>query len=47
MLLSRGAFQQGAPDLTTWTIVYTSPAAPSLFVVVDAAQGRICRTWRG
>jgi hypothetical protein len=47
MLLARGAFQQGEPDLTTWTIVYTSADAPSLFVVVDAAHGRVCRTWRG
>jgi hypothetical protein len=47
MLLSRGTFQQGAPDLTTWTIVYSSPDAPSLFVVVDAAQGRVFRNWRG
>lgn len=47
MLLSRGAFQPGAPDLTTWTIVYTAPDAPSLFVVVDAAKRSVCRTWRG
>ena len=47
MLLSRGAFQPGAPDLTTWTIVYTAPGAPSLFVVVDAAKSSVCRTWRG
>lgn len=47
MLLARGTFQQDSPDLTTWTIVYTSPTAPSLFVVVDAAQGKVCRTWRG
>ena len=47
MLLTRGTFESGTPDLTTWTVVYTSPAAPSLFVVVDAAQGRFCRTWRG
>ncbi len=47
MLLARGAFQQGSPDLTTWTIVYSSPTSASLFVVLDAAQGRICRTWRG
>lgn len=47
MLLSRGAFQPGAPDVTTWTVVYTSPGAPSLFIVVDAAQGRVFRSWRG
>jgi hypothetical protein len=47
MLLARGTFQQDSPDLTTWTIVYTSPSAPSLFIVVDAVQGKVCRTWRG
>jgi hypothetical protein len=47
MLLARGTFQQDSPDLTTWTVVYTSPTAPSLFVVVDAAHGKLCRTWRG
>lgn len=47
MLLARGTFQQDSPDLTTWTVIYTSPTAPSLFIVVDAAHGRLCRTWRG
>ena len=28
LLLARGPFQQGEPDATTWTIVYTSPCAP-------------------
>jgi hypothetical protein len=47
MLLTRGVIETGSPDLTTWTVVYTSPGTPSLFVVLDAAQGRFCRTWRG
>ena len=47
MLLSRGAFSADDPDETTWTVVYSSPNAPSLFVLVDAAQGKVRRTWRG
>ena len=47
MLLMRGAFQDQQPDQTTWTLIYTSPHAPSLFVVVDASQGKVRRTWRG
>ena len=47
MLLMRGAFQDKNPDQTTWTLVYTAPNAPSLFVVVDATAGKVRRTWRG
>ena len=47
MLLMRGAFDEADPDRTTWTLVYTSPGAPSLWVVVDAAEGKVRRTWRG
>lgn len=47
MLLSRGAFSAGDPDETTWTVIYSSPDAPSLFVLIDAAQGKVRRTWRG
>jgi len=47
MLLMRGAFHGDDPDRTTWTLVYTAPGAPSLFVVVDAADGKVRRTWRG
>ncbi|HYM82496.1 MAG TPA: hypothetical protein VEY91_13925 [Candidatus Limnocylindria bacterium] len=47
MLLIRGAFNEGDPDRTTWTLVYTSPTAPSLFVVVDAVDRKVRRTWRG
>lgn len=47
MLLTRGALSDGDPNLTTWTLVYSSPQLPSLFVVVDATDGRVRRTWRG
>ncbi|HEY6867306.1 MAG TPA: hypothetical protein VI792_08615 [Candidatus Eisenbacteria bacterium] len=47
MLLSRGTFQADDPDATTWTVIYTSPHAASLFVLVDAVQGAVRRTWRG
>jgi len=47
MLLMRGAFDDANPDRTTWTLVYTSPEGPSLFVVVDAVDGKVRRTWRG
>jgi hypothetical protein len=47
MLLMRGAFNDADPDVTTWTLVYAAPGAPSLFVMVDAADGTIRRTWRG
>jgi len=47
MLLIRGAFHDETPNATTWALVYTSPTAPSLFVVVDAAKGDVVKTWRG
>jgi hypothetical protein len=47
MLLMRGAFDEQQPDRTTWTLIYTSPRAPSLFVVVDAVDGKVRKTWRG
>lgn len=47
MLLMRSAFENGDPDLTTWTLIYTSPDGPSLFVVVDASEAKVRRTWRG
>jgi hypothetical protein len=47
MLLMRGAFSEADPDVTTWTFVYSAPGAPSLFVVVDASDGKVQRTWRG
>lgn len=47
MVLMRGAFSEGDPDLTTWTLVYHAPGQAPLFVVVDAVDGRVRRTWRG
>lgn len=47
MLLMRGAFHGEEPDRTTWTLVYRAPNVPALFVVVDAADGKVRRTWRG
>jgi len=47
MLLMRGAFAEDDPDQTTWTLIYTAPGAPSLFIVVDASEGKVRRTWRG
>jgi hypothetical protein len=47
MLLMRGAFYEKDPDATTWALVYTSQNEPALFVVVDAAKGKVVRTWRG
>lgn len=47
MLLSRAMFESDDPDATTWTVIYTSPHAASLFVLVDAASGAVRRTWRG
>ncbi len=47
MLLMRGALSEGDPDVTTWTFVYSASGAPSLFVVVDATDGKVQRTWRG
>jgi hypothetical protein len=47
MLLMRGAIQEDQPDRTTWMLVYTAPNLPSLFVVLDAADGTVLRTWRG
>lgn len=47
MLLVRGAFHEQTPNATTWAVVYESPTAPSLFVVVDAKKGEVVRMWRG
>lgn len=47
MLLMRGAIQENEPDRTTWMLVYTAPNLPSLFVVLDARDGTVLRTWRG
>jgi hypothetical protein len=47
MLLMRGAFSDGDPDATTWTLVYRAPGVPSLYVMVSATDGKVQRTWRG
>jgi hypothetical protein len=47
MLLMRGALQESDADATSWMVVYESPDAPSLFVLVDARDGAVRRTWRG
>jgi hypothetical protein len=47
MLLIRGAFYDREPDASTWALVYTAENQPALFVVVDAAEGKVVRTWRG
>ena len=47
MVLARGTMDAAEPDLTTWTLVYSAPGAPPLFVVVDAASAKVLRTWRG
>jgi len=47
MLLLRGAIEADQPDHTTWMLVYSAPNLPSLFVVLDAANGKVLRTWRG
>ena len=47
MLLMRGAMSEGDPDTTTWTFVYNASNGPSLFVLVDATNGKVQRTWRG
>ena len=47
MLLMRGAFQDEDLESAAWTVIFTSPSAPSLFVMVDADDARVRRTWRG
>jgi hypothetical protein len=47
MLLIRGAFYDKKPDTTTWALVYKAENQPTLFVVVDATEGKVVRTWRG
>lgn len=47
MLLIRGALHDRKPDAATWAVVYVSETEPPLTVVVDAASGKVVRTWRG
>ncbi len=46
-LLIRGALDDKDPDATTWAVVYVSDTEPPLTVVVDAASGKVVRTWKG
>ncbi len=47
MLLIRGAFHDGDPDASTWALVYTADGEPALTIVVDAADGKVVRKWKG
>ncbi|MCP4573442.1 MAG: hypothetical protein GY838_13885 [bacterium] len=47
MFLIRGAFHEKEPDRSTWTVLYTSATEPTLLVVVDAAEGKVVRKWKG
>lgn len=47
MFLIRGAFHEKEPDATTWALVYKADSSPSLVIIVDAAKGKVVRTWRG
>lgn len=46
ILLMREASLEKNPDTPTWTLIYTAPRTPSLFVVVDAVTGKVEWTWR-
>ena len=47
MFLIRGAFHENKPDRSTWAVIYTSAAEPNLLVIVDAAEGKVVRKWKG
>ena len=47
MLLIRGAFHDGDPDASTWALVYTADGQPALTIVVNAANGKVVRKWKG
>lgn len=47
VFLMRAAIHESEPNMTTWTIVYKAAGVPSLFVVVDAKNGKVKRKWRG
>ena len=47
MLLIRGAFYHKKPNLSTWTLLYTSQNAPALWIVISARDGKVLKTWRG
>ncbi|MCA9752095.1 MAG: hypothetical protein KC591_07885 [Gemmatimonadetes bacterium] len=47
MVLVRGLLNPDSPDATTWAVVYESESASGLWVVVDARDGKVVKTWRG
>lgn len=47
LVLLRGALFPERPDIGTWALIYSAPAAPSLTILIDAASGKRVRTWRG
>jgi hypothetical protein len=47
MMLVRGAFDEADPDRASWALVWRAPGEPALWVVVDATDGTVRRTWRG
>jgi hypothetical protein len=46
LLLMRGATGDHELDAPTWTFVYSATGGGALHVVVDAATGKVMRTWR-
>ncbi len=47
MLLIRGALNEKDPDRSTWAVIYASESEPTLLVVIDAANGKVVRKWKG
>jgi hypothetical protein len=47
MFLVRGLFHPDDPDASTWAVVYDSPSAPGLWILVDAETGKVVKKWRG
>jgi hypothetical protein len=47
MVLLRGAFDEKQPDRTCWLVCFRREGEPATFVVVDSAEARVVRTWRG
>ena len=47
MLLIRGAFDERHPDASTWAVVYTADDQPALTIVIDAADAKVVRQWKG
>ena len=47
MFLLRGVMDPERPDAPTWAVVYEADGAPGLWVVVDAARGKVVKRWRG